>query len=90
MNSEPGPKPEGLLLSPSDAAMLAWFVIDDVERLTIEEAAGKLGVSPETARVIISRAKSKLRRYAGTHWPLPAGDPTEVVGDFSTDAGPTP
>ncbi|WNI17665.1 hypothetical protein [Actinacidiphila sp. ITFR-21] len=61
---------EGLLLTPREAALLSWLVIDGEERLSIEEAASKLDIRPDTARVIISRAKSKLRLYAGQRWPL--------------------
>jgi len=70
MDAENAGQDEGLLLTPREAALLAWFVIDGEERLSIEEAAAKLGIRPDTAKVIISRAKSKLRLYAGERWPL--------------------
>lgn len=77
MDSENAAGDEGLLLSPREAALLAWFVIDGQESLSIEEAAAKLGVRPDTAKVIISRVKSKLRLYAGKRWPVHLKRPDE-------------
>lgn len=71
------PEDDGLLLTPREAALLAWFVIDHREHLSVEKAAAKLGIRPDMATIVISRAKSKLRRYTGQHWPLepPTEDP---------------
>jgi DNA-directed RNA polymerase sigma subunit (sigma70/sigma32) len=60
---------EGLALSPAEAAVLAWFVIDE-PRMTYADAAKKLGVAEDFVRIIESRAKSKLRRFTGERWPL--------------------
>jgi DNA-directed RNA polymerase specialized sigma24 family protein len=60
---------DGLTLSPAEAAVLAWFVIDE-PRMTYADAAKKLGVSEDFVRIIESRAKSKLRRFTGERWPL--------------------
>ncbi|WP_326745347.1 hypothetical protein [Streptomyces sp. NBC_01760] len=90
MDAENAAKDDGLLLQPKEAAMLAWFVVDGPTHLSIEEAAAKLGVSPDYARVLVSRAKSKLRLYAGRRWPLEM-DRAEEVEEFPTeapDAGP--
>ena len=70
MDDENAAEDQGLLLTPREAALLAWFVIDDQERLSLEEAAAKLDIRPDTANALISRAKSKLRLYAGERWPL--------------------
>ncbi|MFJ3270960.1 hypothetical protein [Streptomyces sp. NPDC086776] len=77
MDAGNAPADDGLLLTPREAALLAWFVIDDREHLSVETAAAKLGIHPDMAAIVISRAKSKLRRYAGQRWPLepPTEDP---------------
>jgi DNA-binding CsgD family transcriptional regulator len=70
MDEENTAEDKGLLLTPREVALLSWFVIDGEERLSIEDAAARLGIQPYTARALISRAKSKLRVYAGHRWPL--------------------
>ncbi|MEV7902120.1 hypothetical protein [Streptomyces anulatus] len=70
MDTERTATDEGLLLTPIEAAVLSWFVIDSEERLSVEEAARKLGCSPHLVRARISSVKSKLRLYAGQRWPL--------------------
>ncbi|MET7631807.1 hypothetical protein ABZS53_15325 [Streptomyces sp. NPDC005499] len=70
MEAENAAEDEGLLLTPKEAAVLAWFVIDGKEHLSVERAAAKLGIDESLIRLYMSRAKSKLRRYAGERWPL--------------------
>ncbi|WP_274032601.1 hypothetical protein [Streptomyces sp. MMBL 11-1] len=70
MGTEKAAPDDGLLLTPIEAAVLSWFVIDGEERLSVEEAARKLGCTPHLVRARISSVKSKLRLYAGQRWPL--------------------